>query len=399
MEAVSVENPVSATLDCFDAARQLWDVVIIGAGPTGSLAARQLALAGAEVLLVDRLSFPRWKVCGCCLNSRAVSILEQAGVLDDVRAAGAVSLTDFELRACRQSLTLSLPTNLSLSRTQLDTLLVRSAISRGAAFLPETEARLGSLTSDYREVILTRNAESVSIRGKVVLVCEGLNQRLLSRTHEFSSDIDERSYIGAGTVNSQDWGIFKQGTIYMAVGRAGYVGAVLLEDGSSNLAAALNPGFLRNGEDLGTLASQVLQEAGFTIPAGVEQLSWQGTVKLTRTTHPVAVGRVLVLGDASGYVEPFTGEGMGWGFSSAMDCVPIVLAGLKHWDESLRENWIQYHQRRVLGRQKWCRRCAYVLKRPYLVKWLIRILRHCPWIASPVIHHLNTPWQQEERNS
>ena len=40
METVSLENPVSATLDCLDAARQLWDVVIIGAGPTGSLAAR-----------------------------------------------------------------------------------------------------------------------------------------------------------------------------------------------------------------------------------------------------------------------------------------------------------------------------------------------------------------------
>ena len=52
-------------------------------------------------------------------------------------------------------------------------------------------------------------------------------------------------------------------------------------------------------------------------------LNWQGTGKLTRKTSPVATGRVLVLGDASGYVEPFTGEGMGWGLSSAVACVPI----------------------------------------------------------------------------
>ncbi len=103
METVSLENPISATLDCLDAARQLWDVVIIGAGPTGSLAARLLAQSGANVLLVDRLSFPRWKVCGCCLNGRAVSVLEQAGVLEDVRGAGAVSLTAFELRAGRRT--------------------------------------------------------------------------------------------------------------------------------------------------------------------------------------------------------------------------------------------------------------------------------------------------------
>jgi len=66
METVTLKNPISATLDCIDdAARRLWDVVIVGAGPTGSLAARQLSLAGADVLLVDRLAFPRWKVCGC----------------------------------------------------------------------------------------------------------------------------------------------------------------------------------------------------------------------------------------------------------------------------------------------------------------------------------------------
>ena len=396
METGSLENPIFATLDCLDAARQLWDVVIIGAGPTGSLAARQLTLAGADVLLVDRLSFPRWKVCGCCLNGRAVSILEQAGVLEDVRGAGAVSLTAFELRAGRQSLTLSLPASLSLSRTRLDALLARSAIAAGAAFLPETEARLGSLTGDYREVVLTRHAESVSIRGKVVLVCEGLNQRMLSRTKEFSSYVDEHSYIGAGAVTPLKRGMFKEGTILMAVGRAGYVGAVLVEDGLLNLAAALDPGFLKDGESLGTLVCQVLQEAGFTLPVEVEQLSWQGTAKLTRKTSPVAAGRVLVLGDASGYVEPFTGEGMGWGLSSAVACVPIVLAGLKHWDESLIENWKQYHQRHIRGRQKWCRWCAYVLKRPLLVNWLISFVNHFPWIASPVIQHLNAPWPQEK---
>jgi len=396
METVSLENPVSATLDCLDAARQLWDVAIIGAGPTGALAARQLALAGADVLLVDRLSFPRWKVCGCCLNGRAVSILEQAGLLAEVHAAGAVSLTAFELRAGRQSLTLSLPPSLSLSRTRLDALLVRSAVAAGAAFLPETEARLGSLASDFQEVVLTRPADPISIRGKVVLVCEGLNQRLLSRSKEFSSCVDEHSYVGAGAVAPLEPGKFKEGTIFMAVGRAGYVGAVLVEDGWLNLAAALDPGLLKEGEHLGTLVSQVLQESGFALPVEVEQLSWQGTVKLTRKTTPVAAGRVLALGDASGYVEPFTGEGMGWGFSNAVACVPIVLAGLKHWDESLAEHWKQYHRRHLQGRQKWCRRCAYVLKRPLLVKWLIGIIKHCPWMASPVIHHLNAPLPQEK---
>ena len=275
-------------------------------------------------------------------------------------------------------------------------MLARAASAAGAAFLPETEARLGPLTRDYREVLLTQHADAVSVRGKVVLVCEGLNQRLLSRTKEFSNDVDEHSFIGAGAVTRLKSGVFKEGTIFMVVGRAGYVGAVLVEDGFLNLAAALNPGFLKQGENLGMLVDRVFQEAGFSLPVDVEQLSWQGTVKLTRKTTPVAADRVLVLGDAAGYVEPFTGEGMGWGLSSALACVPIVLAGLKHWDDSLIENWIQYHQRHIRGRQKWCRRCAYVLKSPLLVKSLIGFVNHFPWIANSVIHHLNAPWPQQK---
>ena len=389
MATVPIENRISATLDFPDVNCKLWDVVIIGAGPTGALAARQLSLAGADVLLVDRMTFPRWKVCGCCLSGRAISILKQVGLLEELYAAGAVSLNAFELRVAGQSLSLSLPSGLSLSRTQLDAFLIRSAIAAGANFLPETEARLGPDTGDSQEVILNQHDESAVIRGKCVLVCEGLNPRLLGRTDTFSNLVDESSFIGAGAVTPVERGTFPEGTISMSAGRAGYVGAVLVEDGLLNLAAAIDPGHIKEGKQIGSLIHQILQEAGSTLPAEVEHLHWQGTVKLTRKTNPVAAGRVLVLGDASGYVEPFTGEGMGWGLASAVACVPLVLAGLQHWDNSLPENWIQYHRRHIQGRQKWCRRCAYVLKRPLLAQGLFHIARGCPWIAAPMIRQFN----------
>lgn len=395
MATLSIENPISATLDSFDATCKLWDVVIVGAGPTGALAAQQLALNGATVLLVDRQKFPRWKVCGCCLNGQAVSVLEQAGLLEDVYTAGAIALDTLELHFGRQAVSLSLPNSLSLSRSELDALLIRSAISVGAEFLPETEARLGSYNTDYQEVKLSQKSEPVTIRGKTVLVCEGLNPRLLNRTQEFSNTVDENSCIGAGAVVPVAPGVIREGTVFMAGSRAGYVGAVRVEKGFLNLAAAIRPGFLKDDKDLGTLVDHILQEAGCTLPVDVKQLNWQGTVRLTRKTSPVADGHVLVLGDASGYVEPFTGEGMAWGFTSAMACVPIVLAGLKQGNDSLVENWIKYHRRHIQGRQKWCRRCAAVLKRPFLAKLLIRVIKHFPWIASPVIRQFNSTSPQE----
>jgi flavin-dependent dehydrogenase len=58
------------TLAPESAAGRLWDVVVVGAGPAGAMAARELARRGAGVLLVDRAQFPRYKVCGGCLNPR-----------------------------------------------------------------------------------------------------------------------------------------------------------------------------------------------------------------------------------------------------------------------------------------------------------------------------------------
>ena len=61
-------------------ATHTWDAVVVGAGPAGSMAALGLARAGAAVLLVDRATFPRPKVCGCCLNGAALAALRSACV-------------------------------------------------------------------------------------------------------------------------------------------------------------------------------------------------------------------------------------------------------------------------------------------------------------------------------
>jgi flavin-dependent dehydrogenase len=55
---------VSAIFDWADNAP--WDAVVIGAGPAGAMAARELALLGGRILLVERKRFPRWKICGAC---------------------------------------------------------------------------------------------------------------------------------------------------------------------------------------------------------------------------------------------------------------------------------------------------------------------------------------------
>src|SRR5437667_10341215 len=89
---VSTANTVASTLQPAAAARRVWDALIIGAGPAGSLAARELARRGVATLLVDRARFPRDKVCGSCLGASGLTELAAVGLGDLPRRLNAPRL-------------------------------------------------------------------------------------------------------------------------------------------------------------------------------------------------------------------------------------------------------------------------------------------------------------------
>ena len=60
---------------------KVWDAVVIGAGPAGTMAACSIGDRGLSVLLIDRQTFPRKKVCGGCLSAAAIELLAQSGLL------------------------------------------------------------------------------------------------------------------------------------------------------------------------------------------------------------------------------------------------------------------------------------------------------------------------------
>ncbi len=99
---------VEPTLTLAEAAARTWPVIVVGAGPAGALAARELARRDRAVLLVDRAAFPRGKVCGCCLNARALATLAGVGLADLAARHGAVPLRQLLVagRGCRAQLPL-----------------------------------------------------------------------------------------------------------------------------------------------------------------------------------------------------------------------------------------------------------------------------------------------------
>jgi flavin-dependent dehydrogenase len=129
---------IAATTSIDAAMDQLWHAVVVGAGPAGSVAARELARCGRAVLLIDKSAFPRGKVCGCCLSGVALETLRSIGLGHVPAEQGAIPLKNINLAAGKSSAKLNLGRGVSLSRHRLDAALVEQAIAAGAHFLPET---------------------------------------------------------------------------------------------------------------------------------------------------------------------------------------------------------------------------------------------------------------------
>jgi len=382
---------ILSTVAWSDLAARTWDAVVVGAGPAGSIAARELARQGLDVLLVDKAAFPRWKVCGCCLNGAALSALECVGLANFMTDCGAVPLTRTRIATKGADATISLARGMALSRTKLDTALVKAAINDGAHFLPETTAAIGGATKDDREITLRRQHHATRVKTRVVLVADGLAGRSLVAEPDLCTIADHCSRIGVGTVMDKSPEFYTRGTIYLACARAGYLGLVRLEDGRVELAGAFDNAATRESGSPGNLALAILRRAGWPPVPNMTDAAWRGTVALTRRPARLADERLFIIGDAAGYVEPFTGEGMAWAVASAVVVAPLAAEASRRWQSSFVGEWTRRHRRCVGRRQLTCQWVARGLRHPRLVHAILILLSHWPGLASPLVHRLNGP--------
>jgi flavin-dependent dehydrogenase len=346
------------------------------------------------VLLVEKRAFPRWKVCGSCLNGVALRALEDAGLGHLVDDLGGVPLARLRLGLQGHQVDLALPLGRSLSRGRLDLALSEAAVAAGAVAQFQTEATVAGPCAGGRQVLLRSGPGRQVTSARVVLVATGLGSPglgllPLESAPPIRSRISPHSRVGAGCQLDAGVGGYGRRTIHMAIGRHGYVGLVRNEDGALNLAAAFDRQQLIAAGGPAACAATVLAEAGFDPLPQAAAAPWRATPALTRRSTPPAAERVLLLGDAAGYVEPFTGEGLGWALVGALAAVPLVLRGQGEWSPSLEREWAQRHGRLIGSRQRLCHGLAFALRRPGLSSKLLAAAERWPFLTAPLLQHLN----------
>jgi flavin-dependent dehydrogenase len=314
------------------------DVLVIGGGPAGTAAALTLARAGARVRLIDRAVFPRNKLCGDTLNPGALSILDRLGVGEDVRVC-ALPITGMTVTGPGAEVSADYPDGLrgmSVTRRCLDQLLLSAAADAGTCV--ETGVGVSEPVLEDGRVIGVRLASRGHevLRAPVVIAADGRGSRLASRVNLASYARAPRRW-AFGAYFSHVSRMSARGEMH--VRRGAYIGVAPLPGGLTNVSVVLDgPGpaaafagaataarkFGQAGLDgkspghYGKADQQMIVRRALDADAVLRDRFAAATqVSPVTVLGPLAVNAraagcpgLLLAGDAAGFVDPMTGDGL-----------------------------------------------------------------------------------------
>jgi geranylgeranyl reductase family protein len=334
------------------------DVIVVGAGPAGSTAACYLAQSGLDVLLLEKASFPREKVCGDGLTPRVVRQLVRLGV-DTNPEAGWIRNQGLRMIGAGTRLEVPWPDlsafpsyGLVRPRLDFDEVLARHAVKAGARLLERTtvtgpvldgpSGRITGVTARATETDKEAGKE-VTIRAPLVVAADGNSSRLslgmgLRRRDDRPIGVAVRTYYRSPR-HDDDWleswlELWDRSSDTRKL-LPGYGWVFGVGDGTCNVGLGLlNTSNAFQNVDYRRLLRAWLDE---TPPEwGFHEENRTGPVRgaalpmgFNRTPH-YSRGLLLV-GDAGGMVNPFNGEGIGYAMEAGeMAADAIVQASARN---------------------------------------------------------------------
>lgn len=306
-------------------------VLVVGAGPAGSTLALRLVRSGVRVTVVDAATFPRSKPCGDCLSPGATPLLDELGLLERVEAR-AGGLGGWRMQSSRGTSAVGRfgssgahgpPIGLALPRRELDALLLEAAVEAGAEL--REGLRVYELLREGERVVGVRARDRAGrereLRAELVAGADGLRSVAARRLVGVERGRREKlALVGRfvdvagpdpGTGGRAAGGGAPLGE--MRLGRDGCLGMAPVGGGRWNvtLVVPLSAGG-RIGADRRRFFRRALEAYGvagrFSGAKAIEEMEVTGPFEVTpvRRSAPGA----LLVGDAAGYFDPLTGQGI-----------------------------------------------------------------------------------------
>ena len=320
------------------------DIVVVGAGPAGSVAAWRLASAGLQVVILDRGTFPRDKPCGDAVSRRGLVVLDRMG-LADWAARFPAPQTLHLVSPCGRVLEVRPPSyeeekngvcyGRMIPRRSLDERLVEAAIQAGAQLVDGARVRAIELHTSPSTAIVTANGYRVT--APLVILAEGSPATLghrLGLVRGAAELVAVRQYLAGDGGPVERLEIHFQPDIL-----PGYVWLFPVGDGYANVGiGTFARRTRRNGRMLpGCLARFITDQVttggrlAQAEPIGRLQGHPLRTQLRATVTH---TDRLLVAGDAAGLVSPLSGEGIASAMESGDLAATWALSALEHGDLS-----------------------------------------------------------------
>ncbi len=310
------------------------DVVVVGAGPAGAIAATVLARAGARVLVLERARFPRSKLCGDTLNPGALAILARLGLSAVV--AGGLPLDGMVVTGgtgVRVVGRYGTERGVSLSRRVLDMALVQAAAAAGAE-IDEAVVVQGAIVESSAGAeavggVAVRRQDGTPrrVKARLVIAADGRYSRV-GRSLGLSRSAAHRRRWAIGAYFEGVEGLTTVGEMH--VRRARYIGVAPLPEGLANacVVAPAMPGRSPETFLLDALSTDPLLRERFASARLVTGVACLGPLAVDCSA--AGAPGLLLAGDAAGFVDPMTGDGLRFAFRGGELAALEALRALDH---------------------------------------------------------------------
>jgi geranylgeranyl reductase family protein len=350
---------------------EIFDVLIVGAGPAGTMAGYHLAKAGLKVLILEKAHFPRRKVCGGALTQKALNELP-FDVSPVVHRAVDWGYLGFRGRtAC--TLHANAPIAYLVERSTFDSFLLDKAVEQGADCIQQTQVTNISQNGSHVEI---RTGEG-SYLGRFLIGADGVHSITAKQTgfrKPFPTSLcyEARLELPQNPADTHlDTITFDFGTLWW-----GYGWIFPKQD-------HLNVGVFRNWPGKRTsrkhLERFIHQHPGLNQAEFLDIRAYPGP--LGGASGPLHAGRTLLCGDAAGLADPWLGEGIYYALASGRIAAEVIRRQLDKTDPDLSAYDRQIQEHFIL-QFKCARRFAVLVSIFYGVN--VNLLKESPTLQQMV---------------